>query len=135
MNNKIYFWIKLLSFFGILLAVYLLWQQMASPAFKPCSINETVNCDAVITGPVAKTLGIPTPLIGLTGYVIIFLSAFLKKAKMVLSMSTFGLAFCLYIAYIELFQLHVICPVCILCQLIMITIFILGITLNKNKEN
>jgi uncharacterized membrane protein len=89
-----------------------------------------VNCNAVIRGEVSNTLGIPTPLIGLIGYVFILIGAFRKNAKLVLGMSAFGLAFCLYIAYRELFQLHVVCPVCILCQLDMITVFVLGILLN-----
>ena len=127
-------WVKVLAVFGIGLAVFLLWEQMFRPSFQPCNINATVNCDAVIKGEVSNTLGIPTPLIGLIGYVIILFAAFKKNAKLILGMSAFGLAFCLYIAYRELFQLHVVCPVCILCQLDMITVFILGILLNKKTS-
>lgn len=135
MKDKYFDWIKILGFVGILLAVYLLWQQMFQPAFKPCNINATVNCEAVINGPVAKTLGIPTPLIGLVGYIIILFAAFKKNAKLVLGMASFGLAFCLYIAYRELFELRVVCPVCIGCQIDMITVFILGILLVKNRKS
>jgi uncharacterized membrane protein len=134
-KEKYFSWVKVLAFFGILLAAYLLWQQFYQPEFKPCNINAWVNCDAVITGPVAKTLGIPTPLYGFVGYIVILFAAFWKKAKLVLGMATFGLAFCLYIGYIELVQLRVICPVCIACQLIMISVFVLGILLNKKKTS
>lgn len=134
MREKLFFWVKILTIIGIGLAIFLLWEQFFHPAFQPCNINSTVNCDAVISGIVSKTLGIPTPLIGLAGYIVIFFSAMTKKAKLVLGMATFGLLFCLYIAYRELFQLHVICPVCILCQLDMITIFILGILLVKRDK-
>lgn len=134
MEQKYYKWIKFLAAFGIFLALFLLWERYFKPSFQPCNINSTVNCDAVIKGEVSNTLGIPTPLIGLIGYIFIMLGAFKKNAKLVLGMATFGLAFCLYIAYRELFQLHVVCPVCILCQLDMITVFILGIILvRKNK--
>lgn len=134
MKEKYYKWIKFLAAFGIFLALFLLWERYFKPTFQPCNINSTVNCDAVIWGEVSDTLGIPTPLIGLIGYIFIMLGAFKKNAKLVLGMATFGLAFCLYIAYRELFQLHVVCPVCILCQLDMITVFILGIILvRKNK--
>lgn len=134
MKEKLYFWVKVLALVGIGLAIFLLWEQFFHPSFQPCNINETVNCDAVISGVVAKTLGIPTPLIGLIGYVVIFFSAIKKNAKLLLGMATFGLVFCLYIAYRELFGLHVICPVCVLCQLDMITVFILGILLVRKKE-
>ena len=35
----------------------------------------------------------------------------------------------------EIFELRVICPVCILCQLDMITVFILGYLLNKKQSS
>lgn len=133
MKEKQFFWIKILALIGIGLAIFLLWEQFYHPAFQPCNINSTVNCDAVINGIIAKTFGIPTPLIGLVGYTLILLGAFKTNAKFVLGMATFGLVFCLYIAYRELFQLHVICPVCIACQIDMITVFILGILLVGKK--
>lgn len=130
----IYKWVKTLAAFGLLLAVYLLWQQIAQPAFKPCSINATINCDAVISGPVSKTFGVSTPLFGLTGYIVILVAAFLKKSKLMLSMATFGLVFCLWIAYQELVLLKVICPVCIMCQVDMLSVFVLSIMALKKGE-
>lgn len=134
MKEKYYDWIKILGGIGIFLAVFLLWEQMFHPAFQPCNINSTVNCDAVINGIVAKTLGIPTPLIGLVGYVVIFWAAVKKNVKLTLAMATFGLLFCLYLAYRELFELHVICPVCVACQLDMITVFVLALVLYFRKK-
>lgn len=133
-KEKYFDWIKILGIIGITLALFLLWERFFKPSFQPCNINATVNCNAVISGEVADTLGIPTPLIGLVGYIVILFAAFKKNAKLVLGMATFGLAFCLRIAFIELFQLHVICPVCVACQLDMITVFILGILLNKKQQ-
>lgn len=129
--DRIYLYIKFLAALGIILAVYLLWQQNFRPAFQPCTINETVNCDAIISGEVAETFGISTPLIGLSGYLVILLSAVLKKKKLLLGMAGFGLVFCLWIAYKELFELGVICPVCIMCQILMILVFTLAIVLRK----
>ena len=126
--------VKILSGVGVLLAVYLLWQQLFRPAWQPCSINGFVNCDAIVSGAVAKTLGIPTPLYGLIGYIVIFFSAVYRKKTLMFSMATFGLLFCLWIGYRELFQLHVICPVCIGCEVIMIAVFILSLKILKNKK-
>jgi len=126
-TRTLYLFIKVLASIGIILACFLLWEQIFHPAFQPCRINSTVNCDAVISGAVAKTLGIPTPLYGLIGYIVILTSAYLRKKKLLLGMATFGLLFCGYIAYRELFQLHVICPICIACDVIIVTIFILSI--------
>jgi len=129
------FYIQILSLFGIGLALYLLVEQFTQSSFRPCTINATINCDAVISGPLAKTFGIPTPLYGLFGYIGIFLTAFFHKKKILLSITSLGLIFCLWIAYQELVLFRVICPVCILCQIIMTTVFILSIVgLNKEKE-
>lgn len=127
--DKIFFAVKVLSIIGVILAVYLLVEQITQPSFRPCNINATINCDAIISGAVSKTLGIPTPLYGLIGYIVIFISAVLKKKKMLLGMAIFGLAFCLWIAYKELVELRVICPVCIACQLIMVSVFALSLKL------
>lgn len=120
---------------GIGLALFLLWERYFTPSFQPCNINATVNCDAVISGSLADTLGIPTPLIGLTGYVIILFAALKKNSKLILGMSSFGLAFCLYLLYMEVVVLKVLCPVCLACQADMLTVFILGILLNKKKQS
>ena len=133
MKEKYFGWVKILAVIGIGLALFLLWERYFTPSFQPCNINSTVNCNAVIWGEVSNTLGIPTALIGLVGYVFILFGAFKKNTKLVLGMATFGLLFCLYIAYRELFQLHVVCPVCIACQLDMITVFVLGIILTMKK--
>ncbi|HEX6976765.1 MAG TPA: vitamin K epoxide reductase family protein [Patescibacteria group bacterium] len=133
MERKMFFWVKILSLAGIFLALFLLWEQFFHPAFQPCNINSTINCNAVISGVVSKTFGIPTPLIGLVGYIVIFIAAVIKNKKLLLVMATFGLLFCLYLAYVELFQLYVVCPVCIGCQIIMIAVFTLGLLLNKLK--
>lgn len=133
-NPKIYLYIKILAAIGIILALYLLFEQITHSPFQPCNINATINCDAIINGAVSKTFGIPTPLIGLTGYIVILISAILKKSKLILGMAAFGLVFCLSIAYIELFRLSVVCPACILCQLDMITVFGLSLILNFRKQ-
>lgn len=130
MVDKIFFTIRALAIIAIILALYLLYEQWDQPVKALCSINSVVNCDAIIKGEVAKTLGVPTPLYGLIGYIVIFLAATYRKTKLLLSMATFGLGFCLYLAYREFFQLHVICPVCILCQIDMLTVFILSLLLS-----
>lgn len=119
---------------GIVVAIYLLWEQVTRSPFQPCNINSVINCNAIISGSVAKIAGIPTPMIGLVGYLIILFSTIFRKRKLLLGMSSFGLVFCLWIAYQEIFLLHVLCPACLLCQGIMLTIFIFSINLNLGKE-
>lgn len=125
-TTRIFRWITYVSLFGVGLAVYLLWQQMSKPAFQPCNINATVNCDAIISGPVSQTLGIPTPLYGLAGYIFILIASHMKWRRVVWGVATFGVLFCLRLFIIEIFQLHVICPVCISCLIAMIGIWALA---------
>lgn len=127
---KLYFWIKVLAVIGLILGAYLMYEQITQPVWRPCTINATVNCDAVISGPVAKTLGIPTPLYGLVGYALILFGAFIKNKKLILGMAAFGFVFCMYIAYRD-FLLRTICPVCIGCQIDMTITFVLAIMLNR----
>ena len=134
-TQKIFRWVQFLSAFGIVLALYLLWERFSATPTPLCTVNSVVNCNAIISGAVSTVLGIPTPMYGLTGYIVILLAATFGWKKLVLGMTTGGLAFCLWIAYRELFDLHVICPVCLLCQLDMITVFILGIILQKKVTN
>lgn len=134
MQKKLFLIVRILSVIGITLACYLLWEQWTKPAFTPCYINSIVNCDAIISGPVAKTLGIPTPLFGLVGYIVIFASTLWQKKKLLMFMAAFGTAFCLWIAYQEIVLLRVICPVCIMCQVIMLTILVLASKLSRMDE-
>lgn len=132
--NKLYKWIKILSVLGIVLAIYLLFEQITQSPFRPCNINSVVNCNAIISGEVAKTFGLPTPLYGLIGYILIFIAVTFKKNKTILGVASFGLLFCLWIAYKELFLLHVVCPVCIICQATMISVFSMAVVLNRQKK-
>lgn len=122
-----------LSILGILLASYLFYNFLTKPLIESCYFNSHINCDAVTKGSLSTLFGIPVSLVGLTGYIVILLSSILKKTKTVLFMSTFGMVFCLFITYQEIFTLKVICPVCLTCQLVMLLVFILAIYLNVNK--
>jgi uncharacterized membrane protein len=125
--------VKILSLVGIVLASYLLTSYLRPQTADVCRIDETVNCDAVTQGSLATVFGIPVALIGLTGYLVIFFSSLAKKKSLVLFMAAFGALFCLRITYLELFVVKIICPVCIACQLIMLTIVALALRLNFGK--
>ena len=113
-----------LSIIGILLASYLFINYLTVPEQTICSINSTINCDAVIKGPLAETLGIPTALYGMVGYVVILFAAIKNYKKLLLGTAIFGVLFCIRLILIEAFQLKVYCPVCIMCMIVMIGILI-----------
>jgi Predicted membrane protein len=133
-KNSIWKALIILSSLGILLAVYLFYNFLTKPLVESCYINATINCDAVTKGTLSTLFGIPVSLIGLIGYIVILLSSIFKQKLLVLGMSTFGMIFCLFITYQEVFRLKVICPVCLTCQLVMLTVFLLAIYLNFKKH-
>src|SRR3972149_11250850 len=101
MNPKIRLAVIYLSLLGILLSSYLLYNFIVQPAFPLCTINERVNCDAVISGPVSTTLGVPTALYGLIGYAVILFAAARRLSKLTFGLAIFGTIFCLRVTFIE----------------------------------
>lgn len=134
MKDKLYRWTSYLAVVGVGLAIYLLYEFLAPAHQSLCYLNSTINCEASTKGVLANTLGIPTAIWGLTGYVFIFLAAIKKWKRVLLGMATFGLVFCLRISFLEIFVLKVICPVCVACQLIMVVEFLLGVVIYRRSE-
>lgn len=119
-----------LSIVGIILASYLTYNYFAPKPLGVCDISKSVNCGEVSKGGSLSTVfGIPVSIIGLTGYIVILISSFLKKKKLAFAMSAFGMLFCLRITVLELFFVKIICPICLACQLVMIILFILSLRL------
>lgn len=132
-ENKIYQIIKILASVGIVLALYILWQRYFQPPWQPCNISSSINCDAFVNGPIATVFGIPSALIGLIGYILILLSAIFQNKRILLGMTTFGLSFCAWLGYREIFELKVFCPVCLACQIVMLSLFGLALYLIRGK--
>jgi uncharacterized membrane protein len=128
-------YVKILSIIGIGLASYLFTEFILKPQTQICTINNTINCDAVTKGTISTFFGIPVPLIGLIGYLIILISAVYKRSQLALFMAAFGTLFCLRITVIEIFFLKVICPVCLACQLVMLALLVILIVINTKKRS
>ncbi|PJE62372.1 hypothetical protein COU88_05360 [Candidatus Roizmanbacteria bacterium CG10_big_fil_rev_8_21_14_0_10_39_6] len=133
--NSIYKSITALSIVGIGLAIYLLYNYLSPVPSEFCTINATVNCDAVTKGALATIFGIPVAVVGLVGYIAILFGSIKKWNGWILGMSTFGMLFCLRLTFLEIFREHVLCPVCMACQVIMLIIFSLSLYLVKNKQS
>lgn len=129
-KNSVWKALICLSILGILLASYLFYNFLTKPLIESCYFNSHINCDAVTKGSLSTLFGIPVSLVGLIGYIVILLCSIFKQKLLVLGMTTFGMIFCLFITYQEVFRLKVICPVCLACQLVMLTVFLLAIYLN-----
>ena len=133
-RERLWRWCIGLSITGIILAAYLFYNFLTKPPVEVCYITSRINCDAVTKGSLATIFGVPVSQIGLIGYIIILFSSIIKNRRLLLYMSAFGMLFCVFITYQEVFILSVICPVCLACQFAMFAIFILSLVLNFDRR-
>jgi uncharacterized membrane protein len=124
----------ILSIIGIGLASYIIYVQFYNPPTTLCYVNAKVNCNAVFFGVSSKVLGIPTPFYGMAGYIMILFSNILKKPVVSFGAALFGFLFCLRLILIEIFQLGEYCPICMLCQTLMISIMISSFLLMRSGK-
>ena len=100
---------------GILSAVSLHNHYSASPT-DYCDLNTTFNCDFVNRSTYARFLGVPVALVGLLGYLLLFALS-LPTSRLIAGFrfvaSLIGLAFALYLAYVETYILAAWCLLCI----------------------
>jgi len=118
-----------LAIIGIFLATYLLYGTWAPSGPTVCHVSSTINCLAITKGNLAYVLGIPVALIGLAGYIAIFVSSLHHWKRAALALTTFGLVFCLRLLYLEIFVEKVVCPICLLCMAAMASVFAISVKL------
>lgn len=127
--NRVIF---ILSLLGVLMAIYVLQSFLRNTGIV-CVTN---GCEAVRKNPASWPLGIPVPAVGLIGYTILTICAFLKTMNheqkiqtilknIMLGMATFGVLFVSWFTYTELFVIKGICTWCAISAVNMVVIFIL----------
>lgn len=106
--------------FGLAAASYGLAHHLAPNGGGACNINATISCDLVNRGPYSEIFGFPVSAIGIIGYLMIGIVAgfFLKEkdplyGKLLLALCYGGVAFSLYLTYLEAFVIHGWCPICL----------------------
>jgi vitamin-K-epoxide reductase (warfarin-sensitive) len=110
--------IAVLSFAGIILSVISLQRHYARSVTTYCDFGERFNCDIVNRSEYSSVVGIPVAGIGVAGYgVLLVLSVFYRDQKetplRLLIMACVGLAFALYLTYIEAYVLSTWCILCL----------------------
>jgi len=125
--NRIMFVLALL---GILIAVYVTQSWVR----KVGIVCVTGGCDLVRKSPASYPWGIPVSVIGLVGYSIIAILAFLRTSRInknllkgILGMSVFGVAFTLWFTYTELFVIRGVCTWCAISTVNMFVLFLLAL--------
>lgn len=110
--------LAILAVCGIVISSVSLQHHYAKSKTEYCDIGETFNCDIVNRSSYSKVLGIPVALIGMLGYAALAGLATLYRQRedtplLLLGGASAGLAFALYLTYIEARVLGVWCILCL----------------------
>jgi uncharacterized membrane protein len=108
--------IALLAAVGIGISTVSLVSHYSSSSSEYCAFDETFNCDLVNRSVFSTFLGVPVALIGMLGYGALLALTLVRSraaSALMLAGALAGLAFALYLTYIEAFILAVWCILCL----------------------
>ncbi|HTR22876.1 MAG TPA: vitamin K epoxide reductase family protein [Terriglobales bacterium] len=110
--------IAVLAVCGIVVSSVSLQRHYATSKTQFCDVGETFNCDIVNRSEYSKLFGIPVALIGMLGYGAIAGLATVYRSiadtpARLFGLAVAGLAFALYLTYIEGFVIGVWCILCL----------------------
>jgi vitamin-K-epoxide reductase (warfarin-sensitive) len=121
--------VAMLAVAGIIISAVSLQRHYAKSASQFCDIGEKFNCDIVNRSEYSSLMGIPVAGIGVVGYalVLVLATAYRSHAKTPLRLllaSSAGLAFALYLTYVEGHILDTWCLLCLssLAMIVLITL-------------
>jgi vitamin-K-epoxide reductase (warfarin-sensitive) len=104
----------ILAGLGIIVSSLALREHYRTYGDSPCSINERWDCGVVNHSPYAVRFGIPVAAIGIAGYILMAVLAYLRSYRLLLAPTFSGLAYSLYLANIEATVLGVWCIYCVI---------------------
>lgn len=128
-NKVLFVLIALLSLAGITLSAVSLQRHYAKSATNFCDFNQKFSCDIVNRSEYSEIAGIPVAGIGVAGYAALFILSTFWKSRPETPIRLFiaalaGLAFALYLTYVEA---YVLTTWCILCVGSLIVIFLIAL--------
>lgn len=113
-------------------------RHYAKSASAFCDLSQKFSCDIVNRSEYSTILGIPVAAIGVAGYgALLVLATFWKTRSetpnRLLAAALFGLAFALYLTYIEAYELMTWCTLCLasLAMISLITVFAIAVKLRS----
>ena len=130
-TRKLFVLIAILSIAGVIDSGVALQRHFAKSSTRFCDFSQKFSCDIVNRSEYSTLLGIPVALIGVAGYGFLFvLSAFLRTRdetpNRLLIAALAGLAFALYLTYVEAYMLTTWCILCLISLALITLISILA---------
>jgi uncharacterized membrane protein len=129
-NRLLFAVIAVLSLAGMVVSSVSLQRHYAKSATEFCDFSQKFSCDIVNRSEYSTLMGIPVAGIGVVGYAALFLLSTLWKSRAetpnrLLGAAIAGLAFALYLTYIEAYELM---TWCILCLASLLLIFLISVS-------
>lgn len=123
--------IAVLALAGVVVSSVSLYHHYGTSATSYCDIGENFNCDIVNRSTFSTVAGVPVALIGITGYLVVLTLATLYRdhaaSAMLLAIGSLaGLAFAIYLTYIEGFVLAAWCILCLSSLALILSIAVLS---------
>ena len=130
-NRIVLILIAVLSFSGMIVSAISLQRHYAKSSSDFCDLSQSFNCDIVNRSEYSEVQGIPVAAIGVAGYAALFLLSTLLKYKpetpaRLLGVAAVGLAFALYLTYVEAYKLKTWCILCLGSQVLIFLITLLS---------
>ena len=130
-NRRLFALIAAFSLAGIIDSAISLERHYAKSATTYCDFSEKFSCDIVNRSEYSEIAGIPVAGIGVAGYAALFVLATFwrshgETAFRLLAVSLGGLAFALYLTYIEAYQLMTWCILCLVSLALIFLITVLA---------
>jgi vitamin-K-epoxide reductase (warfarin-sensitive) len=129
-DRSLFALVAIVALAGMTVSAISLQRHYAKSATQFCDFNQKFSCDIVNRSAYSSIAGIPVAGIGLAGYALLFvLSTFFCNRKetpnRLLGAAIGGLAFALYLTYIEAYVLETWCVLCLISLALMATITML----------
>ncbi|MGD1023650.1 MAG: vitamin K epoxide reductase family protein [Candidatus Sulfotelmatobacter sp.] len=129
-DNRLWFAaIAILALAGMVISAVSLQRHYANSSTAFCEVGERFNCDIVNRSEYSSLMGIPVAGVGILGYGALFVLATIYRAReqtplRLLVAALAGLAFALYLTYVEGYVLETWCILCLssLVLIAMITV-------------
>jgi vitamin-K-epoxide reductase (warfarin-sensitive) len=118
--------IAVLALAGVIVSAVSLQRHYAKSATAFCDFNQKFSCDIVNRSQYSTVEGIPVAGIGMAGYAALFILSTFSRSRpetpnRLLGAAIAGLAFALYLTYIEAYELMTWCILC-LTSLVLISL-------------
>ncbi|HEV2463575.1 MAG TPA: vitamin K epoxide reductase family protein [Acidobacteriaceae bacterium] len=117
--------IAALAVLGIVVSV-LAFQIHYSNAVQPCDINARWDCGVVNHSRYSMIGPVPVAAIGIAGYLLITILAFMRRRGLTFIAAVIGLGYALYLSNIEAHVLEVWCLYCVSSQILIAIITLLA---------